>query len=130
MVALALPAPPTSSSSSAPRAGRLPAIVHGGADRGALELSDTVALIAGGIEPSASNVVDDPVRLALLPEHWTGWVGRPGLSGSRGGRDWSPKFTSTAVRVDGDAVVSGSGDPTLAQAGMASVEVDAVDDVA
>ena len=66
-------------------AGQLPAIVHWGADLGPLELGDALALIAGGIEPSASNVVDDPVRLALLPEHWTGWVGRPGLSGSRGG---------------------------------------------
>ena len=23
-----------------------------------------------------ANIIDQPVRLALLPEHWTGWVGR------------------------------------------------------
>jgi alpha-galactosidase len=111
-------------------AGQLPAIVHWGADLGSLDLGEALAVIRGGIEPSGQNVVDEPVRLAVLPEHWTGWVGRPGLSGARAGRDWSPKFTSTAVRVDGDPVLSPAGDPTLIQAATATVEVDAVDDVA
>ena len=82
-------------------AGQLPAIVHWGADLGTLELADAEALILSNIDPGGPNLVDEPVRLAVLPEHWTGWVGRPGLSGSRAGRDWSPKFTATEVRVDG-----------------------------
>ena len=43
-------------------------------------------------------------RVAVLPEHHTGWTGRPGLRGSFAGRGWSPAFTTTAVTLDGDAV--------------------------
>ncbi len=68
--------------------------------------------------------------MALLPEHWTGWVGRPGLSGSRQGRDWSPKFASTAVRVDGGEVEPQPGGWALHTAGPGRVEVDATDDEA
>ena len=55
-------------------AGQLPAIVHWGADLGTLELADAEALILSNIDPGGPNVVDEPIRLALLPEHWTGWV--------------------------------------------------------
>ena len=104
--------------------------MHWGADLGALEVADAQALILSNIDPGGANVVDQPIRLAILPEHWTGWVGRPGLSGSRAGRAWSPKFTATEVRLDGKAVIARDGPPTVINAGMASVEVDAVDDVA
>ena len=83
-------------------AGQLPAIVHWGGDLETLELADAEAMILSNIDPGGPNVVDEPIRLALLPEHWTGWVGRPGLSGSRAGRAWSPKFTATEVRIDGN----------------------------
>ena len=83
--------------------GRLPAVVHWGADVGELTADDVDVFRLNSVHPAAANIVDDPVRLPLLPEHWTGWVGRPGLSGSRGGRDWSPKFEATTVSVDGGA---------------------------
>ena len=110
--------------------GQLPAIVHWGADLGELELSDFEALILSNIDPGGANIVDQPIRLAMLPEHWTGWVGRPGLSGSRAGRAWSPKFTATEVRLDGKPVIATDGPATMINTGMASVEVDAVDEVA
>ena len=110
--------------------GQLPAIVHWGADLGALDRTDVEALILSTIDPGGPNVVDAPVRLAVLPEHWTGWVGRPGLSGSRAGRDWSPKFTATEVRVDGAPVVGTDGTPTMINTELSSVAVDAVDEVA
>jgi alpha-galactosidase len=110
--------------------GQLPTIVHWGADLGAVELADVEALILSNIDPGGPNLIDEPVRLAILPEHWTGWVGRPGLSGSRAGRAWSPKFTATKVRVDGQPVISSEHRATLINAGPASVEVDAVDEVA
>jgi alpha-galactosidase len=110
--------------------GQLPAVVHWGADLGTLELADVEALMLANIDPGAPNVVDQPIRVAVLPEHWTGWVGRPGLSGSRVGRDWSPKFTTTAVRLDGERVAATEDSPTLINAGPSSVEVDAVDEVA
>ena len=110
--------------------GQLPAIIHWGADLGTLDQAGAATLIISAIDPGGANVVDEPVRLAILPEHWTGWVGRPGLSGSRRGRDWSPKFTATEVRVDGTPVTSTDGTATVINAGPASVEVDAVDEVA
>ena len=105
--------------------GRLPAIVHWGADLGALTPDDVGTLIRAGVRPVASNLVDEPARLAVVPEHWTGWVGRPGLSGSRGGRDWSPRFTTSSLRVN-DSPAGGR----LVEAGAGSVEVVARDDAA
>ncbi len=80
-------------------AGRLPAILHWGADLGRLSGDDVAALALAGVPPIAINNVDEPVRVAVLPEHHTGWVGRPGLSGSRSGRDWSPRFTTVTSTV-------------------------------
>ncbi|HEY6812510.1 MAG TPA: alpha-galactosidase [Propionibacteriaceae bacterium] len=110
--------------------GQLPAIVHWGADLGTLELADVETLILANIDPNGPNVVDEPVRVAMLPEHWTGWVGRPGLSGSRAGRAWSPKFTTTEVRIDGKPMIMSGDEPTMINLGLASVEVGAIDEVA
>ena len=110
--------------------GRLPAIVHWGAELGELTSADVAALRLGNVAPRANNTIDEPIRLAVLPEHWTGWIGRPGISGSRSGRDWSPKFTATAVRVDGRELPSPDGEAEVVNAGPATVEVRAVDEVA
>ena len=82
--------------------GRLPSIPYWGADLGELSQSEVAAIARSSEFPTAANIIDDPVKLAVLPEHWTGWLGRPGLSGSRSGLDWSPKFSTTALRVGGD----------------------------
>jgi alpha-galactosidase len=57
---------------------------------------------ANGLDPAAVALAVGPERsCSLLPEHGTGWFGRPGLSGYRvdsaggdvvTGRDWSPLF--------------------------------------
>lgn len=116
--------------------GRLPAIVHWGADLGELSAAEVRALALAGVAPIGGNQVDEPVRVSILPEHWTGWVGRPGLSGSRAGRDWSPKFTTRTLAVDGESV---DGEATDGEAVAAAepvvlagttVEVDAADDTA
>ena len=117
--------------------GRLPAVAHWGADLGVLSATDAAALVRAGIVPTAPNGVDDPIRLSLLPEHWTGWVGRPGISGSRTGVAWSPKFTTTELMVDGGSVDGGSVEGG-AESGVAVVNLDgpclvtieAVDEVA
>ena len=84
----------------------------------------------GGVHPIVANIVDEPVRVGLLPEHHTGWVGRPGISGSRGGQDWSPLFTTTALSVDGVTVGAGAEQPSLLTLGTASLEITATDEVA
>lgn len=110
--------------------GRLPAILHWGKDLGELTAADVAALAIAGVNPIVSNQADEPVRLALLPEHHTGWLGRPGISGSRAGRDWSPKFQSVRLWVDGQPVAPDAGGPSLVSAGAATVEVEALDDIA
>ena len=102
--------------------GRLPAVAHWGADLGPVSLADARALSLGGVHSIVPNQADEPVRLALLPELWAGWLGRPGISGSRAGRDWTPKFTTTSVRLDGREITE-----PIVSAGLASVEVDAAD---
>jgi alpha-galactosidase len=102
-------------------AGRLPSIVHWGAALPTMDADQALALVAAAVPVIASNNADVPPRLAVLPEHHTGWTGRPGLAGSRGGRQWSPAFRVTSVLVDG-APVRG-----YADLGAASVEFGADD---
>ena len=81
-----------------PRPGALPAVWIGPVPAG-LEPADVAALV-GAAAPCP-----------LLPEHGTGWFGRPGLSGHRlgtggaspaAGRDWSPRFRPTSAEHDGN----------------------------
>ena len=105
--------------------GRLPALVHWGAELGDHTHADALALIEAGVPPGGPNLVDEPIRLSLLPEHWTGWVGRPGITGSRAGRAWSPQFTTTSLSLNGQVPEGGpnprtrgpSTDPALLEVG-------------
>ena len=78
----------------------LPAVVHWGAALGPLDDAELAALASADVAPVAPNEADVPVRLAILPEPHRGWTGRPGLSGHRDGRDWSPAFTVEQLEVD------------------------------
>lgn len=77
--------------------GQLPAIVHGGDDLGDVTGQDFPALATTALPPTAPNLVDATPHLAVLPEHRTGWTGRPGPAGSRRGRDWFPRFSTTRI---------------------------------
>jgi alpha-galactosidase len=109
---------------------RLPTIVHWGPDLGEQTPQDFAAVVLGLAPLPAPSQVEVPSLVAVMPEHWTGWMGRPGISGSRAGRAWSPRFTCTTVRLDGTPVGSAGDDPPLVNAGPASVAVDAEDPVA
>jgi len=102
--------------------GRLPAIVHWGAELPGLDEAEAAALIAASIPVIGSNNIEPAPRIAVLPEHSTGWTGRPGLRGSYDGRGWSAAFGTRAVLLDG-LEVSG-----FTAAGPGAVEVLAVDD--
>ncbi|KSW13763.1 alpha-galactosidase [Cellulomonas sp. B6] len=70
----------------------LPRVLHWGADLGDLTRDALAALrLAAGSAPAASSV-DGEVVPSVLPEQSTGWLGVPGLTGSRGGRGWSTAF--------------------------------------
>ncbi len=84
---------------------RLPSIVHWGSALGPLDADDVAALVLAATEPSTGNVVDAAVRVAILPEHHAGWEGKPGVSGHRDGRSWSPRFVLDGVDLDGSPVI-------------------------
>ena len=63
--------------------------------------------------------------MCIRDRGWTGWVGHPGLSGSRLGRDWSPKFTVSSIDVEGDVDIRGS----VANLGASTVVFHASDEV-
>jgi alpha-galactosidase len=72
--------------------GRLPAVVHWGARIENLSAADAALLLRAGILPTAPNGVDDPMRLAVLPEHWSR-VGRPP------GGQWIPQRGGLVAEV-------------------------------
>ena len=82
-----------------------PGIVHWGSDLGDLDVRALGALGRATAQPVLNNNLDVSTRLALLPEHFTGWRGRPGLLGSRDdGSDWAPAFaleSASAAERDG-----------------------------
>src|SRR2546421_6533742 len=86
--------------------GRLPAVVHWGHELPALDAGQAAAIVAASVPVVGSNSIEPAPRVAVLPEHRTGWSGRPGLRGSSAGRDWSPAFSTRAGSLNG-APVSG-----------------------
>jgi alpha-galactosidase len=84
----------------------LPAILHWGHALGDLSPAELADLAVSAQPTTVPNDLDEPRRPgAVLPEHAAGWNGRPGVTGSRGGRGWSPLFTL----VDLDVAVDPAG---------------------
>ena len=80
----------------------LPEVLHWGADLGELNAESLDAAVVASTPPLASNSLDVPHRVSLIPEHSVGWAGLPGLRGHRAGTDWSPRFVLTSVDVEAD----------------------------
>lgn len=72
---------------------------HWGADLGELDEEDLEALVTGGRVADGDSPFDRADQVAILPEHARAWIGRPGVEGSRSGRDWSPAFRTDAEPV-------------------------------
>jgi len=81
----------------------LPSVLHWGPDLGADV--DAVALALAAVPAVANNAMDAPVPVSLLPERAVAWLGRPGLTGSRAGRDFSALFVLQEVRQEHGRVV-------------------------
>ena len=77
--------------------GRLPRVLHWGADLGDLDAAGLAALVVASAEPRVNGELDDRYPVAVLPEHSYGWMHTPGLTGHRDGRDHSTRFTTTRV---------------------------------
>ena len=81
--------------------GRLPRILHWGADLGELPdaaLDDLARAALPAIGDSAVTYPQPVPVVAQLPE---GWLGRPGVTGSSAGARWAPHFRDAAYTLDG-----------------------------
>ncbi|MCT1437564.1 alpha-galactosidase [Brachybacterium paraconglomeratum] len=103
--------------------GRVPAIAHWGRALGALGPEGMDALCEAMVPPVPQNLVDVPVRVGLLPQVSDGWLGRPGLAGSRpDGSGWTPRLITRGLRIDGTPPADAH-----AETGAAHVEIDLED---
>ena len=70
-----------------------PTIVHWGASLGAAADLDTV--LSALKRPIVHGTFDEIAPISVVPEHGSGFAGRPGLLGRRGGgRAWAPRFSN------------------------------------
>jgi alpha-galactosidase len=92
----------------------LPAVLHWGRDLGATTDADLQALAVTAVPPVVSSMPDVPELVSVVPSQAQGWMGLPGLVGSRDdGSDWSPAFTLS------DVALSGAGGAAAGSAGTA-----------
>ncbi|MDD7385230.1 MAG: alpha-galactosidase [Actinomycetaceae bacterium] len=97
----------------------LPVILHWGAELGDITSVDAQQLLLACAANPGEGTVDTPRLVAVMPEHWAGWFGRPGISGSRqDGSAWTPKFSLSHVdvnesRMDGDFASFTTGSATI-----------------
>ncbi len=77
--------------------GGLPAVQYWGPDLGDLAASTLADLTLASRAPFGDSRIDVPERISVLPTPAEGWVGTPGLVGSRSGRDFSPLFSVVGV---------------------------------
>ncbi len=84
----------------------LPCVVHWGPDLGDVGEPDLAGLTDALAMPLGDSAVLSQEAVAILPQHSSGWIGRPGLMGSRSGTAWSVSFDNVAHALDeagGDA---------------------------
>ncbi|MBI4884480.1 MAG: alpha-galactosidase [Actinobacteria bacterium] len=73
----------------------VPVIVHWGAPLGGIDEASVLAALARQTVPGGLAVV---APISVVPEHGSGFPGRPGLSGHRpGGKAWAPRFQPAGV---------------------------------
>ena len=102
----------------------VPAIVYWGAP------------LSGSVDDSAiAAALDRPLVLAspecvapvsIVPEHGSGFPGRPGLLGARlGGRDWAPRFQPDGHALEGNRLTVEARDGVAGLALTTTIELDA-----
>lgn len=74
-----------------------PVIVYWGSPLGSVDPSSVVAALE---RPLVQGTIGVVAPISVVPEHGSGFQGRPGLTGSRrGGTAWSPRFSPSEVTV-------------------------------
>lgn len=78
-----------------------PTIVHWGAPLGAE--ADLVTVLPSLSRPIVHGTVDSVAPVSTIPEHGSGFTGRPGLVGRRGGGlAWAPRFSAVSHHLSDD----------------------------
>jgi alpha-galactosidase len=83
--------------------GRLPRVLHWGADLGPLGDDALAELWRAALPAVGDSAVTYPQPVPVLPQPAEGWLGRPGLTGDGDGRRWAPKFREATHHLDGTA---------------------------
>lgn len=87
----------------------VPEIVHWGAPLGEVDLAATASVLG---RPLVHGALDTEAPLSVVPEHGSGFPGRPGLLGHRrGGGSWSARFLPHSVTVGDTGVAVRAIDP-------------------
>ncbi len=74
-----------------------PSVVYWGTALGDIDVASTVAAAE---RPITGGGLDIVAPVAIVPEHGSGWPGRPGLLGHRrGGTAWAPRFAVESVQA-------------------------------
>ena len=76
----------------------LPEVLYWGPDLGQAEGRQLDQLVMASKAPFGDNRIDVPERISILPTPAEGWVGYPGLLGSRRGAAFSPLFELSYAR--------------------------------
>jgi alpha-galactosidase len=85
----------------------LPQLLYWDLDFGPLNAAELEGLRCCRNAVKTENLNESVQNLSLFPAFERGWMGRPGLIGSRAGRDWSPAFRSLAFELlDSDETAS------------------------
>jgi len=83
----------------------VPTIVHWGAPLGDIDLATIGSAL---VRPVSNGMLDSVAPISVVPEHGSGFQGRPGLAGGRkGGTAWSPRFVLDGVEEMADALGAG-----------------------
>ena len=72
-------------------AGRVPRVLHWGADIGPIDRAAAVALRASSVQAVLNNSPDVPRTFTVWPTEQDGWVGTPAQSGNRAGSATTPR---------------------------------------
>ncbi len=102
-----------------------PTIIYWGAPLG--ERTDVSTVAQALSRPMVHGTFDTVAPITVVPEHGSGFTGRPGLSGRRGGgRSWSPRFSTSNFSHAGNRVVVDAVDDVAGLALTTSIELDDV----
>ena len=75
----------------------IPQVLYWGADLGELSTQEADAFSRTQISAVVSGLSDIPPLLSLVPQQSEGWIGTPGLVGSRGGVAQFSSFTTQTI---------------------------------